>query len=418
MAAFIAATFATFASSAHAQESPANNSTAVAISAQAFAERFEKSSPRVAEIESRIGGREADVTRASLLPNPTLSLGREEVFPDGGGVAENSVTLGWSLDVSGRRSRQTRSARAQVRAERARGGRDKLAALSAALALYYDAAFARRRSDALAEGRVPLARMVLALKARVKEGDAATYDLSRLELELAAYDEQLTEVQVALDAARRGLGGLLGEPNVLYEASDDLTVRQVAGQTSEAAGALASRGDYAATMLEQTAADAALSAASRGWVPRLGFDVGLKTADLGTGSATGYTAMLSVELPLFSHGQADAKSARAAKRTATARRQLLEQQVPVEVHIAQDRLASRNKAAGIFRTAQLERSVALVAKAESIYQSGDGSVVELLDAYRAASGARLRYLTLLRRAKAAQLDLSQVLGQRPKFVAP
>ncbi len=416
---FSALIVSSFASSARAQERPTANATAVAISAQTFAERFEKTSPLVAEIESRVERREADVTRASMLPNPTLSIGREEVFPDGGGLAENSATLGWSLDFSGRRSRKTRSARAEVRAQRARGSRDKLGALGDALTVYYDAALARSRLEAFTEGREPLARMVLALKARVKEGDAAGYDLSRLELELAAYDEQLTAAQVALVAARRRLGGLLGEPDVLYEASDDLTVgKQVTAAKSEVAGALASRGDLAATVLEQTAANAALSAASRGWVPRLGIDVGLKTAELGTETATGYTAMLSVELPLFSRGQADAQSARAARRQASARRKLLEQQIPVQVQIAADRLAAQQKATEVFRTAQLERSLGLVAKAESIYQSGEGSVVELLDAYRASSAARLRYLTLLRQAKAAQLELSYVLGQRPEFVAP
>lgn len=387
---------------------------ATALDVSAFAARFERANPRLAAIDAGVDASRAEVTRASLLPNPELSYQREEVFPDGGGIAENTLTLGWSLDVSGRRSRQTSAARYQVRAARARANGDELTVLVEALGAFYDAAHARLRAEALREGRAPLARMVEVLRARVKVGDAAGYDLARLELELAGYDERLAEAKTELRTARRTLGGLLGDPSALYDADDGLAPPAVSAPVDALArDALAARGDYRATALEASSADAALAAAKRGWVPLFRLGVGLKTADLGTDTATGYVAMIDLELPLFSRGQADAERARAHRRAAHARRAQLEREIPTRVRNAHDQLVAAVERAQRFRSEQLERAQALVTKAEAIYQGGEGSVVELLDAYRTAVDAHLHYLVLLRRAKLAELALSSALGRRP-----
>jgi cobalt-zinc-cadmium efflux system outer membrane protein len=140
----------------------------------------------------------------------------------------------------------------------------------------------------------------------------------------------------------------------------------------------------------------------------------LKTADLGAETATGYVAMIGIELPLLSRGQADAERARAHKRAAQARRAQLEREIPTEVRVAYERLVFAVEQAQTFRTEQLDRAQRLVAKAEAVYQGGEGSIVELLDAYRTAVSARLRSLTLLRRARAAKLALSSALGRRPE----
>lgn len=389
--------------------------TAAAIGVDEFLARFHRDNPRFAELGAELDAHRADVTEASLWPNPALSYEREEVFPDSGGAAENTIALGWSLDLSGRRSRRATAARHQVQGARARADRAELTATVAALESFYDAAYARLRAGALHEGRAPLARMVDALAARVKEGDAAAYDLSRLELELAAYDERSAEAETDLRAQRRVLAGLLGEPGALYDARDDLALPAV--PTAPAAlvnDALASRGDYRATALEQASAGAALAAARRGWVPRFELGLGLKTADTGTEQALGYVASIGMELPMFSRGQAEAERARAHSRAAHARRAQLEREIPTEVHVAHERLVAAIAQASTFRTAQLDRAHALVAKAEAVYESGDGSVVELVDAYRAAVDARVRYLTLLRRARAAELALSLARGRRPQ----
>jgi cobalt-zinc-cadmium efflux system outer membrane protein len=399
-----------------AADDTAAESPPTSLDAATFAERFDSANPRIQAIGADVDAKRADVTEASLWPNPALSYQREEVFPDSGGIAENTLTLSWSLDFSGRRSRRTDAARDGVRAARARADDDELAALIEALGTFYDAAHARLRVDALREGREPLARMVDALRARVKAGDAAGYDLSRLELELAAYDERIAEAETELGTARRALGGLLGEPSTLYDADTDALALPAVPAAAEdlTREALTARGDYRATALDASSAGAASSAADRGWVPQLDLGLGVKTADLGTETATGYIAMIGIELPLFSRGQADAERAGAHERAARARRAQLEREIPTDVRVAREQLVSAVDQIQTFRTQQLDRAQALVSVAETVYHAGEGSVVELVDAYRTAVNARLRYLALLRRAKAAELALSLALGRRPE----
>ncbi len=392
----------------------AADATARALRADAFVARFERDNPRFAAVDADADAHRADATAASQLPNPSLSFEREQVFPDYGDAAENALVLGWSLDLSGRRARLTRAAHAAAKAAQARADGDKLAALVAALDAFYDTAYARLRVQTLRDGRAPLARMVDAIAARVEEGDAAGYDLARLELELAAYDEGIAAAETELRAAQRTLGGLVGEPAALYDADDELALPSAPPSADELArDALSHRSDARALKLDQASANAAQAAARRAWVPSLDLQLGLKTADVGTDTATGYIAVIGVELPLFSRGQADSERAAARRRAARARRAQLERDIPTAVRIARDRLAAAIDQATTFRVEQLDRASALVAKAEAIYNGGEASVVELVDAYRTAVDARLRYLSLLRRAKSAELALSLALGRRP-----
>lgn len=390
----------------------------VAVDAATFVARFEADNPRLAATDAELDAQRADVTDAGMLPNPSLSFEREELFPDAGSAAEQTIALGWSLDLSGRRSRNVTAARGRARAAGERGERAKLLVLADALETFYDCAHARQRLAVLREGREPLARMVAAVERRAEAGDVAGYDATRLQLELAAYDQRVAEAQAELTAARRSLGGAIGTPAVLVDADDELALPTVPAEPAALVDdALAERGDYRATALEESSAAAALAAANRGWVPSLDLGVGLKTAADGVEDATGYYAMIGVELPIFTRGQADAERARGQQRAARAHRSALEREISTQVRVAHERLAAAVDQARTFRTAQLERSASLVERAEAVYQGGEGSVVELLDAHRTSVEVRLRYLVLLRRAKRAALSLQLALGRRPELGA-
>lgn len=386
------------------------------LDAAAYLARFEVDNPSYAVADAEVAARRSEVTGASLLPNPTLSFEREQLYPDDGSAVENTVAIGWSLDLSGSRSRRVTAARGRARAAGALAERDKLLALIDALAAFYDGAHARLQLTALREGREPLARLVDAVERRAKAGDVAGYDAARLQLELASYDERITEARAALDAARRVLGGAIGEPSALVDAADELAPPAVPADPAALTGdALAARGDLRATALAESSAASALAAADRAWLPSLDLGVGIKTADDGVDRATGYYAMVGIELPLFSRGQATAERARADQRAARARRAALEREISTRIQIAHARLTAAVEQVHTYRVAQLEPASALVAKAEAVYQGGEGSVVELLDAHRTAVEVRLRYLSLLRRAKQAELDLLVTLGRRPEL---
>ena len=144
------------------------------------------------------------------------------------------------------------------------------------------------------------------------------YDVQRIELELAAYDDQVASAEVEVAAARSRLGALIGVAAV--EAMSDLALPAApAAIDGLAAGAVEARGDYRAAAARRTAADAWAGLAARGSIPDLGIAVGVMANDGAGGAAIGATLGLALSLPTFDRGQGVAAQARAREPPQTLR---------------------------------------------------------------------------------------------------
>ncbi len=384
------------------------------ISEVEFTRRFQDTDPVRALFEARIDGASAEVAAARVRLDPVVSYSREEVFATDEALPENIIQIVWPLDVSGRRSRRIDAASAGVDAVRADADTDAFDRVVDALTVYYDTAYARLRADILREGREQLAGVVEIVRKRVKDEDASGYDLQRLELELGAYDDLIASAKSELASARRRLATLIGEPDALYDASDDLAIPELPASLDDvAAGALEARGDYRAAKHRASQADSELSAAGRAWVPTLMLTGGLKTADLGTETATGFIAGISMSIPLFGRGQEDKARARAAKRLAVGETRVMEWRVPALIRAEYERLDRRNQQARRYAETQLTKLDALLRAAEVSYHEGERGIFELLDVYRTARAVRLRHLELRRETKTNELQLWRALGRRP-----
>ncbi len=410
-----AGVLAALTSAVFGSASAAGAAEPVALGEEDFLAKFEKADPRFEVLDARVDGARADVTAARILPNPSVSYTREETFSSGEALPENYVLLAWPLDISGRRSRRIDAAEAGVQATRAEAAFERFVLTVEALAMYHDAVYARSRVQTLRDGREALARLVDIVQKRVSAGDASGYDLKRLELELAAYDDLISTAETELQVARRRLGVLVGEPDTLYDAADPLVLPPLPGPLDALMSVvLAGRQDYQGTRRRAEQAEHELLAAKRGWVPALELTGGLKTSDLETETATGYVAGIALSIPLFDHGQADRQRAAAAKRRANAESRVLEQRVPALVRAAHEELERRIGQAQRFADGQLDKIDDLVRGAEVSYREGERpGIFELLDAYRTARDARLRFLELQRDSKTAEIDLWRALGRRP-----
>lgn len=387
------------------------------LTAAEFLARFEKSDPRFEVLEAKVQAVRAGVTAARVLPNPSVAFDREEIFPSGGGVAENSLRLAWPIDVSGRRSLRVDAAEAGVQAARSEAAAERVELVLQALGAYYDAAFARHRVETLDKGQKALSGLVEIVQKRAKAGEASGYDQKRLELERAANDDLMATAEGELLAARRRLGTLVGDPAAAYDASDRLALPALPGaRDALSASALGGRADYKALVLRGTQAERELSASRRGWVPALVLTGGLKTAEVAAGdTAYGYVAGIAVSVPLFDSGQAERERAHAGKRLALAERRVLEQRVPAFARAAHEQLERKLAQAKRFAGTQLDKVDDLVRVAEVSYREGERpSIFELLDAYRTARDVRLRDLELRHGAKLAELELWRALGRRPE----
>lgn len=378
-----------------------------------FLAEVEAADPRMERLAAEIDVASAEVAAEKVRANPSLSIDREEIFPDGG-VATNYARLTWPLDVSGRRGRRIAAARTAVEAESADADASRFELVIESLAAFTETAYARLYVESLRAERDTLVRVVEVVGKRAGAGASSGYDLQRFELELAAYDDLIASAETRLFEARSRLAVLIGRPDELVDATSTLELPAAPAPLDELArSVLDGRGDYRAAKLRAESAGQRADAAARGWIPDLGLSAGFMSADLGDDTAIGYTIGLSFTLPIFDRGGAAGARARAAKRVADADARILEARVPAAVRTRHATLTRRIEQAKAVITEQLSRLEDLLRSAETAYREGESSVVELLDAYETARDTRLRDLELRRDARLAELDLWLALGRRP-----
>ena len=377
-----------------------------------LAELLAADDPRAARAAAEVEIARADAVAAGVRPDPSVSFEREEVFPDGG-LATHYARLAVPLEISGRRAARVAAARALVDAAAADRDGARFALSIEALRRFRIAAYERGRVELLGAERAALVQAVEIVRRRTGAGAASGYDLQRIELELAAYDDLIAEAEAQLGTARIELGALVGMPagadaaGPLELPGEPLPLEALLGDAVQA------RTDYRAAGARLEGAATLARAAGRAWIPDLTVSGGFMAQDVAGGAAaSGYTVGLSLSIPVFDRGQADRARAAAQRRAAEADRRVLEREIPAAIRARHQALAQLLARARAVRTSRLARLEQLLRSAETAYREG-GDVVALLDAHAAARDARLRELELRRDARLAELDLWLALGRRP-----
>jgi cobalt-zinc-cadmium efflux system outer membrane protein len=395
---------------AHA-EAPAASSVPAISEAELLAKLT--ADPRLVRIAATIDSARADVVAAGLRPNPSVSYEREEVFPDGG-VATNYLRFSLPLEISGRRSARRDAARTEVAAVAAEGDGARFALSMHALRAFRTAAYERARIELLRAERAALANAVEIVRKRTSAGTASGYDLQRIQLELAAYDDLIAAATTQLAIARLELGALAGVPDGIDAAGSFETPPDPPALDALLGDTFTKRPDVRAAAARREGAQALARSARRSWIPDLTLQAGFMTQDVDPDTtAKGYTAGLALSLPIFDHGQADAARARAQQRAADAERDVLARTVPVAIRSRHQALLQTIGRARTVARDQLARLDQLLRSAETAYREGGGNVVELVDAYTTARDTRLRDLELRRDARLAEIDLWIALWRRP-----
>ena len=373
------------------------------------------SDPRRAQLAARTTLARAEIGAAAVRPNPGLALDREQAFGAGGGTS-NYLRATVPLELSGRRGARVEAARAEARAVSADEDASGFVLQMQALRVFRLAAYARARVDLLRTERAALAGAVEIVARRSAAGAAAGYDLQRVQLELASYDDHLAEAEGELAATRLELGTLVGADTGVAAVAAVVVPAPPPPLEQLLTSALTDRAETRAVAARRDSARALARAADRAWVPDLSLAAGIMTqqaadADL----ALGYVAGLALSLPVFDRGRAEAARARALRQAAEADQATLARRVPLELrarHLALRQLLARVDTIGRDQVARLDQ---LRRSAEAAYRDGAGGddLVALLDAFAISRDTRLRELALRRDAGLAELDLWTTLGRRP-----
>jgi cobalt-zinc-cadmium efflux system outer membrane protein len=350
---------------------------------------------------------ETEVTRREQLarlayPNPGVMYSRE-----GAGFTE-FLQVEQSLPVFG------------VRAALARVG----VAATAAAEAERDARLWRLRGDAAAavarlvanQERLEVAdahardveRLIEILHTREREGEGSRFDRLRAEQELRETRQLVTSAAVAVVEAKAALAAMLPRDVTVNRIAGSLDAQQpappvdglIARAASTRAELRALQRSFERAALESQAARTAL------WPSPTLFG-GLKRADDKSGRERGGVFGLSISLPFFDAGGRQAARWTAERIRVEAERVSMEHQIRSEIARAAEALAVWQAA-----VAQDGQGAGdeLARIAEVAYREGEVGILELLDAARTASRARIRSIELRVDARLAQIALERAVG--------
>jgi cobalt-zinc-cadmium efflux system outer membrane protein len=365
---------------------------------------YREHSEQLAAARAAVDVARADVVEAGIYPNPTLGVSalRTVAGTDTIGGTQPTASLDVPILIGHQRARRETAANAHVDAARA-----ELAVAQGEAELEIRARFAAllaaQERTAVIDAAVADVRALREIVAgRSAAGASSPYALERIDLAIAALASRAGEARADERDAAGELGIAVGVPGWTPHASGALAPETA----STSPGAAPNPGEHPALAADRADRAAALADEARAKAdgvptPSLGVQT-FATTDPG-GLVVG--AGISIPLPLFDRNQGAVARARAEARRAEA---VLAART-VELGARRDRavavLGQRRDALTRFQADALQRLAKLRTMAESAYKSGQGGIVELLDAVDAITDAKLRELELRQAVIDGELDL-------------
>ena len=370
--------------------------------------RLSSESPRARAIRSAVDVARADALNVGRWPNPRLTVDREAVA----GVSETLTTVLQPLPITGRRGleRESASALAEATAHRAD---EELRRTRADLRLAYaDLVAAQTRERELTRSRDRLQELARILEKREAAGDAAGFD--RLRAEREVLDIEADRVIAAADRGRAQarLAGFFAtgtDPSTLVAEERVFGTRDIPPVDILVNQAERVRGEILALQQDAESARLLSQAADRRWIPEPEVMAGTKSSSVGSGDIGSVIGIQAV-LPIFEHGQPQRAIAQARASQAAARLEALRMILRSDIGAARTAALDRRRAGEQYRAAALKTSGEVERIAQVSYDAGERGILELLDAYRTSSSARVRQAALDAAAREAEIELEFVSG--------
>jgi cobalt-zinc-cadmium efflux system outer membrane protein len=369
--------------------------------------RLSSESPRVQALRASVTVAEADILAAARWPNPRVTFSREAVA----GIAEQYFTVAQPLPITGRRGFEVDAAEARAGATASRAA-DAVRRLRADLRLAFTSLWAAQtRERELARGRDRLQALADILGRREAAGESAGFDRLRADREVIDID---ADRAVAASERTRAQGLLVGffaevPPAPLVEAQVATMTRTPVPGIDELMARAEMRGTFLAQRQELEAAEFMERAGSRRAVPEPEVVAGTKSSSAGTGDI-GSILSVQVAIPLFDRARPERAAAVARAQQVRAETDALRLTVRAQIAAWRAAVLERRQIADGYREAVGGNADAIERIAQVSYEAGEQGILELLDAYRTASSARVRQAALDAAVREAEIELEYVSG--------
>ena len=361
---------------------------------------FRARSPRLAANRAAIDVTAADQVDADIYPNPTLSIATTNTVQGGDtiGHSQGSVGLDVPILIGRQRGHRARAADARVAAKRAEVEVDQAKAELEIRRRFLALLAAQDKVRALGAA-LDDARAVRGIVAgRQQAGAKSPYELERTDLALAALASKHEEAITDTGAASGALAQAVGIADWQPRAAGELRATEP--------GAVAIGADHPALVAGLAAqalarSEQALAHAEATPTPSL------QLQGFGTSDPQGIALLvgISIPLPLTDRNQGAVARAQAQGRAAELEHRATGVELTADLARATALERDRRAAVTRFERDAIERLPRVRAMAEASYRSGQGGIVELLDALDAITEARLRDIELVTAALDAALDV-------------
>lgn len=348
---------------------------------------------------------------AGLYMNPSISWDRETVETS---TSLRQDILRATLPIQIAQPLTTRSLAASESAwTRASTSHALSGAILEILLLYYQIVLLEQQLGVLNQSVVNLEEAARVLERREAEGNASGYESTRLVVARELVQSRQSQVDGELQGTRARFAALAGLPSASFQVPPTLKLQPEGIDARSVKAQHGEEGSTPSIRLALESARYAQEASDRAewvWLPTLQLGAGMKYVNE-FGGAYGYVLGVSLELPIFDHGQALRKEAAANHALAKARASTLQRSTSAEV---QESLAIyRNARAELerFEAKTMGPVEALLAASTSGYREGERTILELLDAQNARTEVAERQIRLLGNAKEAEARLRAAQGE-------
>jgi len=370
--------------------------------------RLSTDSPRARAARAAVDMARVDVLAAGRWPNPRVTWDREAAA----GVTEHIVMVAQPLPITGRRGFDIQAASALMNASSRRAD-DELRRLRADLRLAFaDLVAAQRREQELTAAGDRLRDLAGVLAKREAAGDAAGFDRLRADREVLDVD---TDRIIAGTDRARAQATLASFFAGVVDASRLVAVgRPTTPVALPPLGALieqaeSSRGELLALHHEIEAASFTQRAAERRRIPEPELVAGTKSSTA-AGGDVGSVVTVHAALPLFDRGRPERALSLARGAQAEARAIAFQSVLRGQIAALRAAVVERREAAERYRAQAVDAADEIERIAQVSYEAGERGILELLDAHRIGSSARVRQAMLDAAVRQAEIELEFASG--------
>jgi cobalt-zinc-cadmium efflux system outer membrane protein len=349
---------------------------------------------------------ESEVIRREQLarlsyPNPSVTYSRE-----GAGLTE-FLQAEQSLPLFGTRAALSRAGVAATEAAEAERDARLWQLRTDAASAVARLTSAQARVEAAEAQTREVERLIEILRTREREGEGSRFDRLRAEQELRDTRQLATSAAVDVADARATVAAMLPRDVAVGRITSVTAAQPAAPVDVLITRAISTRAELRALHRAVNRARLESVAARRARLPAPTLFGGVKRADDASGRERGGVFGVSMSFPLFDTGGREVARWQAERARAEAAGVSIEHQIRAEITRASEAFALRHAAVSEDADGAGDE---LTQIAEVAYREGEVGILELLDAVRTATRARIRSIEVRLDERLARIALERAVG--------